>query len=78
MSRPAQPPAEPTLEMRIARLEEIARELEREELELEEALGLFEEGIGHLRHAQVLLGTAELRIERLVADIDEVEPVPDE
>ena len=56
----------PSLETRLDRLDEIVRSLEREDLELEQALKLFEEGIAHLRHAQELLTDAELRIERLV------------
>lgn len=55
-----------SLEQRLDRLDEIVRSLEREDLELEAALKLFEEGIAHLRHAQELLGNAELRIERLL------------
>ena len=55
-----------SLETRLDRLDEIVRSLEREDLELEQALKLFEEGIAHLRHAQELLTDAELRIERLV------------
>ena len=47
-------------------MDEIVRSLEREDLELEQALKLFEEGIAHLRHAQELLTDADLRIERLV------------
>jgi exodeoxyribonuclease VII small subunit len=60
--------ANPTLEQRLDRLDEIVRSLEREDLELELAMKLFEEGIGHLRHAQELLNNAELRIERLLGD----------
>lgn len=56
----------PSLEQRLDRLDEIVRSLEREDLELEQAMKLFEEGVSHLRHAQELLNTAELRIERLV------------
>lgn len=56
----------PSLEQRLDRLDEIVRSLEREDLELEQALQLFEEGIAHLRHAQELLTDADLRIERLV------------
>ena len=55
-----------SLEQRLDRLDEIVRSLEREDLELEQALKLFEEGIAHLRHAQDLLADADLRIERLV------------
>ena len=42
--------------------------LERENLELDEALRLFEEGIAHVRHAQSIIAAAELRIERLVEE----------
>ena len=55
-----------TLEQRLDRLDEIVRSLEREDLDLEAALKLFEEGVTHLRHAQELLNAAELRIERLL------------
>jgi exodeoxyribonuclease VII small subunit len=54
------------LEARLQRLDQIVAALEREDLELDEALRLFEEGIVHLRAAQSVLNTAELRIERLV------------
>jgi exodeoxyribonuclease VII small subunit len=59
-----------TLESRIRRLEEIAGELEREDVELDDALALFEEGIAHLREAKALIARTDLRIERLVADLD--------
>ena len=58
--------ANPTLEQRLDRLDQIVHALERDDLELEQALKLFEEGVAHLRHAQELLGNAELRIERLL------------
>jgi exodeoxyribonuclease VII small subunit len=58
--------ANPTLEERLDRLDQIVHALEREDLELEQAMKLFEEGIGHLRHTQDLLNQAELRIERLI------------
>lgn len=54
------------LEKRLARLEAIVGALEREDLELEEALRLFEEGIGHLRVAREVLHESELRIDRLL------------
>ena len=57
--------ARPGLEQRLDRLDEIVRALEREDLDLEAAMKLFEEGVGHLRVAQELLADAELRIERL-------------
>lgn len=55
-----------SLEARLQRLDQIVAALEREDLELDEALRLFEEGLSHLRIAQEALSTAELRIERLV------------
>ena len=54
------------LEARLQRLDHIVAALEREDLELDEALRLFEEGLIHLRAAQNVLSTAELRIERLI------------
>lgn len=62
--------AEMRLEVRLSRLEAIVSALEREDLELEEALELFEEGIGHLRAAREVLERAELRIERLLEGPD--------
>lgn len=69
----------PTLEASLGRLEAIVNALEREELELEVALRLFEEGISHLRSAQGILKVAELRIERLIEERGEafVEPMTD-
>jgi exodeoxyribonuclease VII small subunit len=58
--------AAPSLEQRLDRLEKIVQSLEREDLELEQAMQLFEEGVTHIRHAQELLNQAELRIERLI------------
>jgi exodeoxyribonuclease VII small subunit len=55
-----------SLEVRLARLDAIVTELEREGLELDEALSLFEEGIAHLRSAEQVIRAAELRIERLL------------
>lgn len=58
------------LEARLARLEAIADSLERDDLELDAALALFEEGITHLREARRSIETAELRITRLLDDGD--------
>jgi len=35
---------------------------------LEEALQLFEEGVGHVREAERVLSAAELRVEELLSD----------
>lgn len=66
--RRKQPAADPagSLEARLARLDAIVSTLEGRDLELEEALRLFEEGVGHIRQAQEAIRVAELRIERLV------------
>lgn len=64
------------LEARLDRLDEIVTALEREDLQLDEALKLFEEGIAHLRAAQAVLATAELRIERLIEDAAGVRTEP--
>ncbi|HUP87806.1 MAG TPA: exodeoxyribonuclease VII small subunit [Longimicrobiales bacterium] len=53
------------LEARLQRLDQIVTALEREELELDEALKLFEEGIAHLAAARTVLQTAELKLEQL-------------
>ena len=58
------------LEERLARLEAIVERLERDDLELEEALGLFEEGIAHVREASTILERTKLRVEKLVVELD--------
>ena len=56
------------LDRRLDRLEEIVDALDRPDLELEDAMRLFEEGVAHLRVARELLRTTELRVERLLDD----------
>lgn len=56
-----------TLETRLKRLEEILARMESDEVALEEALRLFEEGVGHVRAAEEVLSAAELRVEELLA-----------
>jgi exodeoxyribonuclease VII small subunit len=67
---------EPGLEARLQRLEQIVAALEREDLDLDEALKLFEEGIAQLRAAQSVLNTAELRIEKLIENAAGVRTEP--
>jgi exodeoxyribonuclease VII small subunit len=68
-----------TLEGALSRLEEIARLLERSDLELEEALRLYEEGVSLLREAESVLGRAEERIQQLRASGEgyRLEPEPE-
>ena len=57
----------PTLEGRLKRLEEILAQLEADEVELERALVLFEEGVALVRDAEKVLSETELRVEELLA-----------
>ena len=59
-----------TFEERLARLEQIAAELEGDDLELARALALFEEGIENLRAAAEELSKADARVQRLVERAD--------
>lgn len=52
----------------LERLEQIVRRLEAEELDLDDALRLFEEGVGRLRAARERLEAAELRVRQVLAD----------
>jgi exodeoxyribonuclease VII small subunit len=57
-----------TLEDALDRLEQITRSLEGGQIELEESLALYEEGVRLVRLAEETIRAAELRIERLHAD----------
>lgn len=61
---------EPSFEASTERLTTIVQQLEEGELPLEQALELFEEGIGVARAAQARLDAAEKRVEELLG-IDE-------
>ena len=50
----------------LARLEEIVRRLEGEDLELDEALRLFEDGVERLRRARAHLAAAEVRVRQVL------------
>lgn len=55
-----------SLEKDLQRLQEIVELLERKDLELEQAIALFEEGTGLVREAERLLAQAEGRLRQLV------------
>ena len=55
-----------TLEARLTRLESILARMESEEVDLDEALQLFEEGVVHVREAERVLSKTELRVEELL------------
>ncbi len=50
----------------LGRLEAIVRQLESEDLDLDEALKLFEEGIERLRVAREQLSQAELKVKKVL------------
>jgi exodeoxyribonuclease VII small subunit len=62
--------APPSLDQDLRRLEEIVRTLEDDELALESALQLFEEGVGRLKAAQARLGEAETRVMQVLKDAE--------
>jgi exodeoxyribonuclease VII small subunit len=55
----------PSLQEDLARLDAIVRALEANELDLDRALALFEEGVERLRTARERLSVAELRLHQL-------------
>lgn len=64
-----------TLESRIRRLEEILTRLEADDVELEQALELFEEGVKHVKAAEQTLNRTEARVEELLGDGAETRPL---
>ena len=61
----------PTLGQDLARLEEIVRKLEDDDLALEAALQLFEEGVTRLKTAQSRLAVAEARVMQVLQDTEQ-------
>ena len=59
-----------SFEQRLRRLEQIVSELESDQIDLERALALFEEGVTCLRAATEELGKVEARVQRLVERAD--------
>lgn len=55
----------------MRRLEEITSALEKQDLELEEGLKLFEEGVGLVREARRRLVEAGARVEKLIGSLEE-------
>jgi exodeoxyribonuclease VII small subunit len=70
-SASASPPASeqgPSFEERLAALEAVVRDLEGEELPLEESLERYRTGVEHLRACRSLLDDAEARLVELAVD----------
>jgi exodeoxyribonuclease VII small subunit len=59
-----------SFEATLTRLQEIVDELEHDELELDRALSLFEEGVSRLRDASADLSRAEAQVKLLVEKTD--------
>jgi exodeoxyribonuclease VII small subunit len=54
----------------LERLEAIVRSLEGENLDLDQALELFQEGVGRLKNARELLAQSELTVQRVLEESD--------
>jgi exodeoxyribonuclease VII small subunit len=54
----------------LERLEGVVRELERNDVDLDRALALFEQGVKELRDARALLEAAELKVRKVVEEAD--------
>ncbi len=60
--------AAPALADELARLEEIVRKLEADDVELDAALLLFEEGVARLRAARERLVAAEVKVQAVLEE----------
>lgn len=57
-------------EKKLKRLEEIASKLENEEVGIEEALTLFQEGMKLGKECKKILNDIELKVQKVIKDID--------
>jgi exodeoxyribonuclease VII small subunit len=57
-----------TISQDLARLEEIVRRLEADDVELDAALALFEEGVARLRAARERLAAADLKVQTVLEE----------
>jgi len=64
-----------SFEATLERLHQIVERLEGGELDLEESLRLFEEGVGLARASQARLNSAEKRVEELLAVDETGQPI---
>ena len=70
MTEPGAAAPIPTLQDELRRLEEIVRRLESEDVDLDAALSLFEEGLARLRAARERLADAESKVRRVIEQAD--------
>jgi exodeoxyribonuclease VII small subunit len=66
MTPPSQPSA--SLAEQLAQLEDIVRQLEDDEVDLDAALALFERGVACLREARARLADAQLKVQTVLED----------
>ena len=59
-----------TIADELTRLEEIVRQLEADDVELDAALALFEEGVARLRAARERLAVADLKVQTVLEETD--------
>ena len=59
-----------SLAAELQRLEEIVRKLEADDVDLDDALAIFEEGVRRLRAARDRLAQAELKVQSVLQDAD--------
>jgi len=68
---PPHSPRGPSFAEQLERIEEIVRRLETEELDLDEALRLLEDGVERLRPARERLTAAEAKVKQIrIDDLD--------
>lgn len=60
----------PTFREELERLEAIVRALEERDIDLDEALQLFEEGVRRLQNARSLLQDADVEVKRVIEQAD--------
>jgi exodeoxyribonuclease VII small subunit len=60
------PEKKPTLQDDLKRLEEVVRQLEAEDIDLDKGIALFEEGIKRLRSAREQLASVEQRVQKVL------------
>jgi exodeoxyribonuclease VII small subunit len=59
-----------TIAEELTRLEEIVRKLEADDVELDAALALFEEGVARLRAARERLAAADVKVQTVLEEAD--------
>jgi exodeoxyribonuclease VII small subunit len=60
----------PAFREELERLEALVRQLEDDEIDLDKALELFEEGVTRLKRARTLLKESELTVKRVLEEAD--------